>query len=360
MKRPIRIKDIAEAAGVSTGTVDRVIHGRGNVSPAKRAKVLEVMRALDYKPNIIASALAYNKNFRIGVLLPDPEIDPYWQAPYSGVTYALESVRHYGVTVQFYLFDLFKAETFVEQYEKLLADAPDAILFSPLFLKESKALLAKSSALGIPNVMVNTYIENSDSLSYIGPDSYQSGVLAARLLNFGLNNHATVIILNLAKGSTNAQHLLQKEQGFRDYYANFNSGSTTVVKYDFEDFDKEELMEQFMEAIFRKHPDLDGVFVTNSRAFRVVESISAEAAKRLKIVGFDLMKKNLDYLQTGKIDFIINQNSVQQGYWGIMTLFNHFILKQKVEKIQNLPLDIVVLENYSYYLRKEKSFQLAI
>ena len=42
-----------------------------------------------------------------------------------------------------------------------------------------------------------------------------------------------------------------------------------------------------------------------------------------------------------------------------MNLFNHFILKLPVEKTQYLPLDIVVLENYSYYLQKQETFQLA-
>ena len=39
----IRIKDIAERAGVSVGTVDRIIHGRGNVSPISMERVQKVL-----------------------------------------------------------------------------------------------------------------------------------------------------------------------------------------------------------------------------------------------------------------------------------------------------------------------------
>ena len=39
----VRIKDIAEQAGVSVGTVDRVLHGRPNVSEKSRKKVEEVL-----------------------------------------------------------------------------------------------------------------------------------------------------------------------------------------------------------------------------------------------------------------------------------------------------------------------------
>ena len=65
MAKRVRIKDIAERAGVSKGTVDRVIHNRGNVAPAVKQRVLEVMKELNYRPNILASALAYNKNWTL-------------------------------------------------------------------------------------------------------------------------------------------------------------------------------------------------------------------------------------------------------------------------------------------------------
>ena len=43
----IRIKDIAERAGVSVGTVDRVLHERPNVSPKALAKVKKALEEMD-------------------------------------------------------------------------------------------------------------------------------------------------------------------------------------------------------------------------------------------------------------------------------------------------------------------------
>ena len=54
----IRIKDIAERAGVSVGTVDRVLHNRPNVSKVALEKVNKALEEMDYKPNVYASALA--------------------------------------------------------------------------------------------------------------------------------------------------------------------------------------------------------------------------------------------------------------------------------------------------------------
>ena len=57
----IRIKDIAERAGCSIGTVDRVIHNRGKVSAPVKKRVLEIIKELDYKPNVNARVLARQK-----------------------------------------------------------------------------------------------------------------------------------------------------------------------------------------------------------------------------------------------------------------------------------------------------------
>ena len=58
MSQKVRIKDIAEKAGVSVGTVDRIIHNRPNVSAVARAKVEKVFKEINYQPNMYASALA--------------------------------------------------------------------------------------------------------------------------------------------------------------------------------------------------------------------------------------------------------------------------------------------------------------
>ncbi len=62
MAEKIRIKDIAERAGVSVGTVDRVLHDRPNVSKPARKKVEQALKEMNYQPNMYASALAYNKS----------------------------------------------------------------------------------------------------------------------------------------------------------------------------------------------------------------------------------------------------------------------------------------------------------
>ena len=66
----VTINDVAKAAGVSKGTVDRVLNHRGSVSPEKEKKVLEIAELLNYQPNKAGVALAaQKKKYIIGIIL---------------------------------------------------------------------------------------------------------------------------------------------------------------------------------------------------------------------------------------------------------------------------------------------------
>ena len=64
----VRIKDIAKMADVSVGTVDRVIHGRSGVSESSRKRVEEILKQLDYQPNMYASATGFEQ--KVYICLP--------------------------------------------------------------------------------------------------------------------------------------------------------------------------------------------------------------------------------------------------------------------------------------------------
>ena len=59
------MEDVARLSGVSKGTVDRVLHDRGDVSEKTKQKVLKAIKEVGYKPNIFASILSMKKKYRI-------------------------------------------------------------------------------------------------------------------------------------------------------------------------------------------------------------------------------------------------------------------------------------------------------
>ncbi|MBQ9136675.1 MAG: LacI family DNA-binding transcriptional regulator, partial [Lachnospiraceae bacterium] len=93
------IKEIAELAGVSRGTVDRVLNNRGSVNQATAEKILEIAKALDYKPNRAGIVLAaQKKRLKLGVILFSVD-NPFFDDVLTGVNKKAEELAGYNCTV---------------------------------------------------------------------------------------------------------------------------------------------------------------------------------------------------------------------------------------------------------------------
>ena len=145
----IGIKEIAELAGVSIGTVDRVIHQRAGVSEKTAAIIHSVIKKTGYKKNNAASRLklARSKTIRIAVLLPIEArlSDNYWNLPYSGIHKAVEELKDFGITYSLVTFKMSNEKTFVNQTNAIFDFYFDAIITVPYFFNQSKDLLKKAS-----------------------------------------------------------------------------------------------------------------------------------------------------------------------------------------------------------------------
>ena len=95
------IKDIARMAGVSAGTVDRVLHNRGDVSPQSKAKVQKVLDEIHYQPNVFAIGLAAKKKYSFICLIPYYIEHDYWHSVVSGIERARQELRPFNVSVDY-------------------------------------------------------------------------------------------------------------------------------------------------------------------------------------------------------------------------------------------------------------------
>ena len=169
---PPRIKDIALKAGVSIGTVDRVLHNRGEVSEITREKILKIAKDLDYTPNLMARALKTNKKQKLVALLPEATIDnSFWFKHQSGLEDGMKQLEPYNVSLDIVLFDLHLNDDFLHKAELVLAMNPSGVLLAPIFKHESLSFCKQLSNLKIPFVFVDSFIQDSEFLAYIGEDA---------------------------------------------------------------------------------------------------------------------------------------------------------------------------------------------
>ncbi len=346
--RTIRIKDIALKAGVSTGTVDRVLHNRGKVSAKVKEKVLAIIAEMNYEPNLMARALGSKKKYNIAILIPDEAYDPYWTVPKAGILQAEQELKQFGLTVSLFLFNPGSIHSFMEKAKAASLTMPDGILLSPVFHKQALPFFKQWKANEIPFVLINTQIASAEALSYIGQDSYQSGYLAGKLIHYGQPEACTILIAHFDEEFANAAHLEKKEQGFRDYFAQNQLPQYTLIKAALNSSNENSFSAQ-MDSLFENTPSLKGVFVSTSKAYKLAAYLALRKLPTVKVVGYDLLAENLQYLETNYISFLINQNPRRQGYWGLNVLADYLIFKKDVPPIKYLPLDVVTKENASYF-----------
>jgi len=196
------VKEIARLANVSIATVDRVIHNREGVSQKTKNKIQEIIRKLNYQPNVLARrlALASRGTLRLAVLLPTASNETeFWQAPLEGINQAETEIKQYGIEIERYFFDQNDQRSFATQVKKIIKSAPDGILFTPIFPDESVNLIEKTRKAGTPYVLINSDIPGYDCLCYIGAEIFQSGYLAAQLINYGIRRKQKVLIAKIAR-----------------------------------------------------------------------------------------------------------------------------------------------------------------
>ena len=71
--------------------------------------------------------------------------------------------------------------------------------------------------------------------------------------------------------------------------------------------------------------------------------------KHFKLIGYDVIESNLSHLNNGYITHLIAQRPEVQGFNCVRALFRHLVLKEKVEQINYMPIDILIKENIKYY-----------
>ncbi len=349
----ITIKDIAKLAGVSRGTVDRVLNKRGQVAKDVEERVIKIANDLGYKKNLIASRLAKGNEVHIAVIIPNPEIDVFWEAPFKGIHKMDNAISDYGLEVKFLFFDLFDACDYSRAFQEAIEMRPDGVLVAPVFLHESIPFFRMCHQNNIPIVCINSEVDDDNILSFVGQNSYQSGRIAASLFDRNSTDKCEIVVITLGHNTDNATHIRQKINGLKEY--DF-TGCNRIKVFDYvlNDFNDKDMVSDFARDIFCRHQNIKGLFFSNSRAYHFLNCPFILESQKLDfmIIGFDLIPPNIDLMLQGKIEYILNQNPVKQGYFGMVNLFNFFVHNKEIPLKQYLPIDIVIKENYKPYLRQ--------
>lgn len=339
-------------AGVSAGTVDRVLHNRGDVSESSKEKVRKVLDAIDYHPNMFAIGLAAKKKYTFIALIPYHQENDYWHSVFQGIERATIEYRPFNITVSFIYYRHGDENSYWSACKEVIGASADAVLIAPNFYEQTISLTNHLDENKVPYVFVDYNIEGAHALKYIGQDSRMSGFIAAKLLMSNYESGQEVVLF-LDNGKENPAEIQMRRrlEGFMSYIQRyFKEIPVHEIILDKSDpyNDKD-----IIDTLFNNHPEIELGVVFNSRVYQVGRFFENSSRKLSALLGYDLLPDNITLLRKGTVKYLIGQRPGLQGYDGIKALCDHTVFKRPVEEVRYMPIDILIQENIDFYFEFE-------
>lgn len=316
----VTIQKIADHAGVSRGTVDRVLNHRGRVASDVEAVVWQVVKDLGY----VQKPRKKRCNFTIGVITQLADAS-FMQDIEKGIWKAQEELSHRNVQVIVKQSRGMDEEEQLKQIDELEASGIQALAIMPV---DSTVIRTRINRLieekKMPVITFNSDIVGTKRQSFVGLDNKQSGKAAAGLLGTLTQGCGKVLIIN--GYFTNHANSLRVDGFVEEMRKSYPDVTLLGVQ---SSQDKSSEVERILCETLAVHPDLAGVFLASAGQDGVSLAIQkCEIKKRPYIVAYDCTTRNIDCLKRGDFDFLIDQESERQGYMAIMLLYD--MLSQKI------------------------------
>ena len=312
------IFDVARLAGVSRGTVDRVVYGRGRVSAETKERVRMAIEQLGYVPNPNASSLASKKEYRFACIIPSYKEGDYWEEIYKGFIEAAGSIQFASVTLDIHFYDQTDVQSFRNECSEIIERRPSGVIMNAVFKDAVTEFAHQLQSLAVPYAFVDNKIDEIDYLMYYGVDHYKSGALGAFLLTTRCQVQEVLLVRLIRDSKHKADPNAPRRHGWTDYIKkHFPDCKIHTI---FIHPDKPEETMETLEQFFLEHPSVKHVAMTNSRVFLIDEFLEQHPDPDRIVVGFDDLKRNLASLRKGNIEYLVTRHIPQQSF----KLLNNF------------------------------------
>lgn len=352
----ITLKQIAEAANVSRGTVDRVLHGRYGVDPQTRAKVLAVMDDLNYNPNVMARALRGMQNsFRIGAIVPS-ETNPFYLDVNAGIDEASKMAASYGMEVIKLKMDQVTVEQQISCIDRLEEENVCGIMMVAI---EDPRVRARINELpeSIPVITFNSDISGTKRMCFVGNDHIMAGRTAGQLMTIVAREGGKIALLI---SQINFLAHVERITGFCQVF-NEEARSDIEMIGPYMTYESESRAYETVRDLLKREKDLVGIYMAGGGQQAAARALAeSDRAGQVHMICHDILPDTIKYIQERVVDFTLGQEAFVQGYMPIEIFrdYHMFGRKPKLSKIFTT-IDIRSRENISlkgYEVFTEKYF----
>ncbi|MFG6367338.1 MAG: LacI family DNA-binding transcriptional regulator [Lachnospiraceae bacterium] len=335
------IKEIAALAGVSRGTVDRVLNNRGSVNPVTAEKIKDIAKALDYKPNKAGLALAaQKKKSKLGVILFLAD-NPFFADVLKGVNEKAQDLAGYNCTVLVKQIPI-NVDAQLCAIDELVHEEVNGIALAPQNDDRIRLRINTLYEQGIPVITLNTDIEKSKRIAYVGSNYSKSGKTAAGLLRLMTHD---IVQIGIITGSSDILCHTERIAGFTEALIPYQKRMHIVSIVETHD-DEIESYEQ-TSKLLREHPEINALFFAAGGVYggcRAIDSLGL--AGQLCAIAYDKADTTEHFLQKGILSAIICQQPRIQGQKPLDLLFNYLTSGELPDReYYYTAVDIRIFEN---------------
>lgn len=330
--RKVTIKDIAKRVGVSVTTVSNVINGKqSKVSDDTIQKIEQVIKELNYIPNLSARSLVNNKSKLIGVIIPQTEDykqllleNPFYSEIVSGIE---SKTREHGYYI--ILSGLDKGISYLDIFVRWNLDGAIIMgIYQEKFYEELKQFK-------VPITLVDSYI-NDNYFYKVGIDDEYGGYLATKYLIDCGHRNISLITGSIKKDGVTEKRFLGYKKALKEANIFYNP------EYVFEQSVSYEYGIEAGKIIGSKPNDITAVFATadllGAGVISGLKEAGKDVPKDISVMGFDdnfISKMIVPSLTT------VRQNIRYKGAVAANQIINAIEGEDDIEKEVLLPLGIV-------------------
>lgn len=319
MKR-ISIKDIAKIANVSRGTVDRALHGRGDVSEKTRRLIVQIASERRYKPHPAARMLVMGRSpVSIGVCIPR-EIRFFFDQVRDGILQEAGHFESVGISANYQPFERY-GEGELERIAEMLRSDIKALIMSPGIDRRMGKLIDEAEKRRIHVVCVAGDVAGCQRSSAVCSDPELNGRCAAELLGKFVRQGARVVIFT---GMLQHEVHWREVRSFTGAFEQFSDGGRVIEVI--ENHESEEEAFEKCASLLKRVKGIDGMYISTVNCLPVCAALDAAgAAEKVKLVTTDLFPDMVPWFERGTILASVYQRPFMQGQTAVRLIVDHIV-----------------------------------
>lgn len=336
----VTIQQIADAAGVSRGTVDRALNHRGRISQDVEERIFQLAEELGYVHKTRKKNAP--KKIKIGIVTQLCK-SSFMMEINRGIQEAKEELAHRGIELLIEERESVDEKEQLEAIDSLINRKICGLAIMPVDCEEVRAKLNHLTAeKNIPVVTFNSDIVGTKRLCFVGMDNHRSGRAAAGLIGMLTGGEGKVLVIT---GHFSSALNNQRVDGFVEEIKKICPKLEIAgVQASFNDTQE---VERIIESSLLNVSGVNAIFSVSGGQGGIGKAFEKlRLERRPFVVIYDQTPKNERIIQDGIADFLIDQNGFEQGYRPPFLLANHLMKGQNPET-EFMYTDIAIKTKYN-------------